>query len=67
MKNPEKYECGRFPEFHRLCERVPHKTGGLAGMIAARWAKKKNICVFTATRPTLIFASDPMPFYTEFG
>ena len=28
---------------------------------------KKNICVFTVTRPTLIFASDPMNFYTEFG
>jgi hypothetical protein len=31
---------------------------------------KKNICVFTVftvTRPTLIFASDPMHFYTEFG
>jgi hypothetical protein len=28
---------------------------------------KKNICVFTVTRPTLIFASDPMIFYTEFG
>ena len=30
-------------------------------------AKKKKICVFTVTRPTLIFASDPMHFYTEFG
>ena len=29
-------------------------------------AKKKK-CVFTVTRPTLIFASDPMHFYTEFG
>ena len=29
--------------------------------------KKKKICVFTVTRPTLIFASDPMHFYTEFG
>ena len=28
---------------------------------------KKIICVFTVTRPTLIFASDPMHFYTEFG
>ena len=28
---------------------------------------KKKICVFTVTRPTLIFASDPMNFYTEFG
>ena len=28
---------------------------------------KKNICVFTVTQPTLIFASDPMNFYTEFG
>jgi hypothetical protein len=28
---------------------------------------KKKICVFTVTRPTLIFASDPMHFYTEFG
>ena len=28
--------------------------------------QKKN-CVFTVTRPTLIFASDPMNFYTEFG
>ena len=27
----------------------------------------KNICVFTVTRPTLIFASDTMHFYTEFG
>ena len=27
----------------------------------------KKICVFTVTRPTLIFASDPMHFYTEFG
>jgi hypothetical protein len=24
-------------------------------------------CEFTVTRPTLIFASDPMHFYTEFG
>ena len=23
---------GRFPEFRRLCGRLPHKTGGLAGM-----------------------------------
>ena len=29
--------------------------------------QKKKICVFTVTRPTLIFASDPMHFYTEFG
>ena len=29
--------------------------------------QKKIICVFTVTRPTLIFASDPMHFYTEFG
>ena len=28
---------------------------------------KKKICVFMVTRPTLIFASDPMNFYTEFG
>ena len=28
---------------------------------------KQNICVFTVTRPTLIFASDSMNFYTEFG
>ena len=28
---------------------------------------QKKICVFTVTRPTLIFASDPMNFYTEFG
>jgi hypothetical protein len=28
---------------------------------------QKKICVFTVTRPTLIFASDPMHFYTEFG
>jgi hypothetical protein len=28
---------------------------------------KKKICVFTVTRPTLIFASDPMNFFTEFG
>jgi hypothetical protein len=28
-------------------------------------AKKK--CVFTVTRPTLIFPNDPMNFYTEFG
>jgi hypothetical protein len=28
---------------------------------------KQKICVFTVTRPTLIFASDPMNFYTEFG
>ena len=28
---------------------------------------KKKIYVFTVTRPTLIFASDPMHFYTEFG
>jgi hypothetical protein len=28
---------------------------------------KKKICVFTVTRPTLIFASDPMHFHTEFG
>jgi hypothetical protein len=27
---------------------------------------KKKICVFTVTRPTLIFASDPINFYTEF-
>ena len=27
---------------------------------------KKKPCVFTVTRPTLIFASDPMNFYTEF-
>ena len=27
----------------------------------------KKICVFTVTRPTLIFVSDPMHFYTEFG
>jgi hypothetical protein len=27
----------------------------------------KKICVFTVTRSTLIFASDPMNFYTEFG
>ena len=25
------------------------------------------LCVFTVTRPTLIFPSDPMHFYTEFG
>ena len=29
--------------------------------------QKEKICVFTVTRPTLIFASDPMNFYTEFG
>jgi hypothetical protein len=29
--------------------------------------QKKKKCVFTVTRPTLIFASDPMHFYTEFG
>ena len=28
---------------------------------------QKKKCVFTVTRPTLIFASDPMHFYTEFG
>ena len=28
---------------------------------------KKKVCVFTVTRPTLIFASNPMHFYTEFG
>ena len=28
---------------------------------------QKKICVFTVTWPTLIFASDPMHFYTEFG
>ena len=28
---------------------------------------KKKICVFTVTRPTRIFASDPINFYTEFG
>ena len=28
---------------------------------------EKKIGVFTVTRPTLIFASDPMNFYTEFG
>jgi hypothetical protein len=27
----------------------------------------KIICVFTVTRHTLIFASDPIHFYTEFG
>jgi len=27
---------------------------------------KKKICVFTVTRMTLIFASDPINFYTEF-
>ena len=34
-----------------------------------RWCQdqKKEICVFTVTQPTLIFASDPMNFYTEFG
>jgi len=32
-----------------------------------QWLRpKKNICVFTVTRPILIFASDPMHFYTEF-
>ena len=31
------------------------------------WSDQKKICVFTVTRPTLIFASDPMNFYTEFG
>jgi hypothetical protein len=29
--------------------------------------RPKKKCVFTVTRPTLIFASDPMNFYTEFG
>ena len=29
--------------------------------------QKKKIFVFMVTRPTLIFASDPMNFYTEFG
>ena len=33
----------------------------------SRLRPKKKICVFTVTRPTLIFASDPMHFYTEFG
>jgi hypothetical protein len=28
---------------------------------------KKKICVFTVTQPTLIFASNPMNFYTECG
>ena len=28
---------------------------------------QKKKFVFTVTRPTLIFASDPMNFYTEFG
>ena len=28
---------------------------------------KTKICVLTVTRPTLIFASDLMNFYTEFG
>ena len=28
---------------------------------------KKKMCVFTVTRPTLIFASDPINFFTEFG
>ena len=36
-------------------------------MFALNWLRpKKKICVFTVTRPTLIFASDPMHFYTEF-
>jgi len=29
--------------------------------------KAKKICMFTVTRPTLIFASDPINFYTELG
>jgi hypothetical protein len=34
---------------------------------AASPLRPKKICVFTVTRPTLIFASDPIHFYTEFG
>ena len=41
---------------HKLCK-DPHNDD----------KAKKKICVFTVTRPTLIFASDPMHFYTEFG
>jgi hypothetical protein len=37
-------------------------------LMHVHWSgQKKIICVFTVTRPTLIFASDPMHFYTEFG
>ena len=45
-------------------------TENIAYLIITIWriAKaKKKICVFMVTRPTLIFASDPMNFYTEFG
>ena len=37
------------------------------GCVLNLLGQKKKICVFTVTRPTLIFASDPMNFYTEFG
>jgi hypothetical protein len=34
--------------------------------ISLTYLERQNI-VFTVTRPTLIFASNPMNFYTEFG
>ena len=39
----------------------------LAFIFQQSYEAKKKICMFTVTRPTLIFASDPMHFYTEFG
>jgi hypothetical protein len=44
------------------------KTNFLTFILSLNWVRpKKIICVFTVIRPTLIFASDPMHFYTEFG
>jgi hypothetical protein len=47
----------------KMCTLVGYKFHELR--IKAK--KKIHVCVFMVTRPTLIFARDPMNFYTEFG
>jgi hypothetical protein len=62
-------------EFNKIKHRFFFKRWILQIML--RLGQIKKICVFTVTRPTLtffignystlIFASDPINFYTEFG
>jgi hypothetical protein len=51
--------------FHISCH-IAH-LGWETPVFFTLFTTKKKICVFTVTRLTLIFASDPMHFYTEFG
>ena len=53
--------------FAHTCSGAQHILCCVFVLFCVPYKAKKKICVFTVTRPTLIFASDPMHFYTEFG